>query len=98
MRTRKPKPSRDARARSPVPGRGLAEAPDEQAMPLGAIESDPVNRGLAFCRINDLPNPQGRMSGGYPQQLRHVAFGCGGIDFFIRVSEFDTVVVFQGGE
>ena len=67
-------------------------------MPLGAIESDSVDRGLALCGIDDLPNPQGGMSSGYLQQLRHFAFCGSGIDFFIRISEFDSVILFQRGE
>jgi hypothetical protein len=72
----------------------LAEAANEQRVPLGAIVSDDIKRGFPFGRINRLSNAQERSIFVNPEQLRDICIGGRGVHFFIGVTEFYSEIVF----
>src|SRR5271156_520190 len=63
----------------------LAEAPDKQRVPLGAVETNHVNRRLASAGIDHLANAQDGSAAGDAQQFRNIGIRCRGIDFLVRV-------------
>jgi len=67
-------------------------------MTIRAIQTQAVNGRLAFGGINYLPNPDQREAACDAQKSRGSQIRGNGVNLFVRISKFKTVIAVQNGK
>jgi len=76
----------------------LTIAADYQVVAVGAVEAEDIEDNQTLGGVDHLTNPEKRFAFGDAEEFGGSRIGDGGVDFFVGVSELDTVLAFERGE
>jgi hypothetical protein len=72
-------------------GVGLAVAADDEVVAVGAVEAEDIEDDEALGGVDDLADAEKRFALGDAEKFGGARVGDGGVDFFVGITEFDTV-------
>src|SRR5258708_7249075 len=67
-------------------------------MAIRAVKTQHIERSLALGGVDHLANSEHWRAVRNTQKASGMGIGCCGIDLFVRVRNFQSVIVFQGGK
>src|ERR1700736_1460276 len=76
----------------------LAKPTDQKGMAIRAVETQHIERSLALGGVDHLANSEDWRAVRNTQKASGMGIGGCGIDFFVRVCNFQSVIVFQDGK
>src|SRR5215468_10530980 len=91
-------PSQGCTARSGCATKYSTEAPDHEIVAIGTVNDECVDQRFVRRRENDLANAKERLAPRYAEEFSDMRFGAGGVNFFVRVAEFQVVVALKEGK